>query len=406
MTSTSDRRLSFLTLTQPDRAFWFVFCKLDEPIFWPQRVKYDDQDAKELAQVFADHPVLESVTFGRLWSRRDRGVLILIQEGVLTKWFSGRVVLAGDAAHKMTPNIGLGGNTGIESVVAACNQIVQMLDQTKGRLPSLDTIEHCFKSYQDEHQARVESIASLSRLITRVQAWDTPPIRWLAEWVMPMLPDRALADFVSEYIRAAPKLEYVSTIDTPTGAVAPRGVYASHTASHSRTVVRGVSVILTELNEENVTPTQAGFPTVQPAIITKVNATPTCTIETVPKFEPAFKAEVNFGVDWLSFDSDGTHGRIDLRGIAKTEEGHSIDFRYQGIIKMAPEVKKIFGMQPDAVTVPFGFATGQHQFLVADPALKKLENGVFVINGRIVVHEKGLTVETRQSLVIAATVMD
>ncbi|KAI0892647.1 hypothetical protein F4806DRAFT_499761 [Annulohypoxylon nitens] len=169
----------------------------------------------------------------------------------------------------------------------------------------------------------------------------------------------------------------------------------------------------------------SGFPTLKPAIITKVNigelndlgtihngsrlmhfGTPTGTIESVPGFEPAFKATVNFGADWLSFDPDGTHGRIDLRGMAKTEEGHSIDFRYQGIIKMAPEVKKIFEMSPEAATVPFGFATGQHQFLVADPSLKPLENSVFVSNGRIKVHEKGLIVETRQSLVIASTVMD
>ncbi|KAI1444242.1 hypothetical protein F5Y02DRAFT_419335 [Annulohypoxylon stygium] len=80
----------------------------------------------------------------------------------------------------------------------------------------------------------------------------------------------------------------------------------------------------------------SGFPTLKPAIITKVNigelndlgtihngsrlmhfGTPTGTIESVPGFEPAFKATVNFGADWLSFDPDGTHGRIDLRGMAK-----------------------------------------------------------------------------------------
>lgn len=41
----------------------------------------------------------------------------------------------------------------------------------------------------------------------------------------------------------------------------------------------------------------------------------------------------------------------------RTEEGQSIDFRYQGVIKMAPEVKKIFEMSPEAATVPFGFAS-------------------------------------------------
>ncbi|KAK1979459.1 hypothetical protein LZ30DRAFT_177205 [Colletotrichum cereale] len=219
MTSTSDRRMSFLALTQPDRAFWFVFCKLDEPVVWPQRVDYDERDAEELARALADHPVSESVTFGRLWRRRDRGVLIPIQEGVLEHWFSGRVALAGDAAHKMTPNIGLGGNTGIESVAVVCNQMARMLKETAGQPPSLDAIERCFKSYQTEHRARVESIVSLSRLITRVQAWDTLPIRCLAEWVMPALPDRALADIVSQYVRAAPKLDYVAACGVPTGAV-------------------------------------------------------------------------------------------------------------------------------------------------------------------------------------------
>ncbi|RYP71297.1 hypothetical protein DL771_004874 [Monosporascus sp. 5C6A] len=169
----------------------------------------------------------------------------------------------------------------------------------------------------------------------------------------------------------------------------------------------------------------SGFPSLKPAIITKVDigdvnplgvihngsklthyGTPTGTIETVPGFEPAFKATVNFGADWLSFDPDGNHGRIDLRGMARTEEGHSIDFRYTGVIKMAPEVHKIFDMQPDMATVPFGFATGSHTFLVADPALKLLENSTFVSNGRIIVHEKGLIVETRQSLVVPSTDMD
>lgn len=48
--------------------------------------------------------------------------------------------------------------------------------------------------------------------------------------------------------------------------------------------------------------------------------TPTGTIETVPGFEPAFKATVNFGADWLSFDPDGAHGRIDLRGMARYDQ--------------------------------------------------------------------------------------
>jgi hypothetical protein len=51
-------------------------------------------------------------------------------------------------------------------------------------------------------------------------------------------------------------------------------------------------------------------------------------------------------------------------------------------------------------------AAGQHQFLVADLVLKALENSLFVSNGRIIVGEDGLTVETCLSLVIASTAME
>lgn len=46
--------------------------------------------------------------------------------------------------------------------------------------------------------------------------------------------------------------------------------------------------------------------------------TPTGSIESVPGFEPTFKAKVNFGADWLSFDPDGKHARVDVRGMARS----------------------------------------------------------------------------------------
>lgn len=42
---------------------------------------------------------------------------------------------------------------------------------------------------------------------------------------------------------------------------------------------------------------------------------------------------------------------------SRTEQGYAIDFRFQGVIQLAPEVQKIFNMQPDAATVSFGFAS-------------------------------------------------
>ncbi|KAK5991601.1 hypothetical protein PT974_09886 [Cladobotryum mycophilum] len=165
-----------------------------------------------------------------------------------------------------------------------------------------------------------------------------------------------------------------------------------------------------------------GFPSLQPAIISRMNidkqsafgtvhsgsglthiTTPTGTIESIPGFEPAFKAEVNFGADWLSFDADGSHGRIELRAIAKTDKGHAIDFRYNGILKLDDNAHKLFTGHPDAKSAHFGASTGSASFLVGDPALKALENHIFVTNARIIRGENGLSVETKISLVVAST---
>lgn len=81
---------------------------------------------------------------------------------------------------------------------------------------------------------------------------------------------------------------------------------------------------------------------------------PTGTVESAPGFEPAFRAKINFGADWLSFDPDGKHARVDLKGMARTEEGYALDFRYEGVIKLDDDLMKIFNMQADMATVPFG----------------------------------------------------
>ncbi|KAH9209735.1 hypothetical protein DL95DRAFT_476503 [Leptodontidium sp. 2 PMI_412] len=127
------------------------------------------------------------------------------------------------------------------------------------------------------------------------------------------------------------------------------------------------------------------------------------TIESVPGFEPAFQSELTFGADWFSFDHDLKHGRVDIRAIARTKQGFSIDLRSQGVIELAPPMAKIFNMEPDMVTVPFGMTTSWATMVVADPALKFLENSVFVGNSRMIVDEQGVSIEVRQSLVVAST---
>jgi cell wall assembly regulator SMI1 len=91
-------------------------------------------------------------------------------------------------------------------------------------------------------------------------------------------------------------------------------------------------------------------------LILEMKQTSSGSIETVQGFEPAFKADIVWGTDWLTFDPSGTHARVNLKALATTEEGHAISFAYTATIVLNDEIRKILTMQPDMKTVPFGSA--------------------------------------------------
>lgn len=101
MTVVHNTRYSFLTLTQPDQMYFSAFFRLEKSFTWPKRERYTDEDAEAMAASVADHPIAPTVVFGDLWNKRYRGLLISIEEGVLEHWYHGRIVLAGDSAHKV-----------------------------------------------------------------------------------------------------------------------------------------------------------------------------------------------------------------------------------------------------------------------------------------------------------------
>lgn len=101
MTCVHDHGFSFLFLSQPKQIYFFVFSKLPEPIRWPDRSRWTDEDAEKVAARVADHPVSESLRFGDLWRTRSRGQLVDLEEGVFEHWHFGRMALAGDAVHKV-----------------------------------------------------------------------------------------------------------------------------------------------------------------------------------------------------------------------------------------------------------------------------------------------------------------
>lgn len=119
-----------------------------------------------------------------VFASRLTGGMANLEEGVLKHWSHGRIVLAGDACHKYTPNAGLGLNNGIQDIAVLVNELHRLLEATGNGVasaspPSRDELGHAFKRYHDMRKDTAATDLAFSRHATRLQAWPS-----LVYWLM------------------------------------------------------------------------------------------------------------------------------------------------------------------------------------------------------------------------------
>jgi 2-polyprenyl-6-methoxyphenol hydroxylase-like FAD-dependent oxidoreductase len=90
---------SFQLLTALDRTFYFVYCKLDTPT--KNRKRFTETDVLEFSKPYLDKGLFADITFKDLWDTKDLGNLRLLEQGISKTWSHGRLVLVGDAVHKV-----------------------------------------------------------------------------------------------------------------------------------------------------------------------------------------------------------------------------------------------------------------------------------------------------------------
>lgn len=104
VTETHNSGIVFMILSTQDRSFWLVTHLKEKGAHCNQ--KYSDEDVQALADRYKDHSVAPDakVTFGDLWrtSSSFGPGMYDYQEGVAERWHHGRVVIVGDAAHKVS----------------------------------------------------------------------------------------------------------------------------------------------------------------------------------------------------------------------------------------------------------------------------------------------------------------
>ena len=102
MIETHSKGHAFHFFTQKEHTIWFLYVRLDQPVVWPDKIEYTEEDAAALAKEYGEDILTKKVKFHELWDTRIRARLAAVEEGVQKRWFSGRVALVGDAAHKVS----------------------------------------------------------------------------------------------------------------------------------------------------------------------------------------------------------------------------------------------------------------------------------------------------------------
>jgi 2-polyprenyl-6-methoxyphenol hydroxylase-like FAD-dependent oxidoreductase len=97
----------------------------------------------------------------------------------------------------------------MESVVQICNQLHELMEHQQGAKPSRAALREIFTAYQKERHPRVLAVFKYASLTTKIQAWDSWFLKFVAEWIFPYLPGNFISNRVAELVKAAPKINFL-----------------------------------------------------------------------------------------------------------------------------------------------------------------------------------------------------
>ncbi|KAL4938561.1 hypothetical protein BDV06DRAFT_231691 [Aspergillus oleicola] len=132
-----------------------------------------DQHAASIARV----SICPGVTFGDLWEHADKSRCRKLnqEEGLLSNWYIGRIVLVGDSAHKSTSVNGLGLTCGMHSAAALVNELQALFTSSNPMCAPGDiAIERALARYQGTRYNEVETIWKAGYAMVR----ETTSVTW------------------------------------------------------------------------------------------------------------------------------------------------------------------------------------------------------------------------------------
>lgn len=194
-----ERSIMFMT-GRDGRSWFFLYEHLDGARDESQRYTVEDQE--KMAARFSEIHLLPGLPFGDIWPTRTACGMADQLEGVLPQrhWHlpaaqGGRVVLAGDAVHRMTPNFGWGFNSGVNDVCALVSLLRAEVTGSSSPPPATAQLDGVFARYAEARcvDDNVADVVSISGTVTRSCAYPrdrgviAAAVAWLLTRVVPWL---------------------------------------------------------------------------------------------------------------------------------------------------------------------------------------------------------------------------
>ncbi|KAF4334071.1 FAD NAD(P)-binding domain protein [Fusarium beomiforme] len=202
------------------RVYYFIMERMKEVYRLKDIPHYSQAEAEEFALQHGDMCIRPNLKFSHLWENTISFRLVPLEEGKFKIWTWGRIACLGDSIHKMTPNLGAGGNAAIESAAALANSIKAMVGKHPEGPPPMTEVKKCLDGYQRSRESRAASIVDICGKVTRLQAVQGTVERLFFWLFLPRLGD-FLADMGSNIYIGAPMLEYLPPPKASLGGTMP-----------------------------------------------------------------------------------------------------------------------------------------------------------------------------------------
>ena len=181
---TNQKDKAVFHFTSPERSYVVAMEKLPEPT--TETYQYSAQETDDMVHRFAEFPVMEGFKVRDLYDRKTQPAVILnINEGIAARWsWGGRIVLAGDSCHKLTPNTGSGCNCATQDVAVLVNGLRRLLKRESACGISSAQLAEVFELYQAARYDLAKTQTDTSGMVLRLQLWANPIYYFVHHWLM------------------------------------------------------------------------------------------------------------------------------------------------------------------------------------------------------------------------------